>query len=355
MLHRTRQVLLAGTAILILQGALDEDEPPATSQDAAIAELARQAEAIRAFTGTDAVREMLAEVKNLPAIETRIIWFRRVPRAALNDDQYQSLPESEREGFEQLEFDTQRYYETFYGTPLASLRAFDLLAKHGAIKSFAAERVLDIGYGSIGQLRLLAQVGAQAVGLEVETLLHALYGFQGDLEVKSEVDGGGGSIRLVLGLWPHDVEEEVGDGFDLIISNNTLKKGYVTPEESDPHNRGVDLSVSSEEYLRALARALNPGGLIMIYNIGPAPGPDGRGVDEEGNPTYVHMADIRCPFPRAMWEQAGFEILAYDGPDSAVIRHYAHAFGWDEPAQGLDLDQDLFASYTLVRKHRGPA
>jgi SAM-dependent methyltransferase len=319
--------------------------------DDAVAELAAQAEQIRPLVRSGAARELLDQVPNLSAIEPRVVWFRREPRAALCEDEYLALPESEREGFERMDFDTRRYYETFYGTPLVSLRAFDLAAEGGGIISFRGRHVLDIGYGSIGQLRLLAGVGAEAVGLEVEPLLHALYREEGDDE-KAEQSGGAGlgSLRLVLGLWPRDVVTEVGGGYDLIISKNTLKKGYVTPEEPDPRGRGVDLSVPPEKYVQALARALNPGGLVMIYNIGPAPGPDGRGMDAEGNPVYVHMADIRCPFAREMWEEAGFEIVAFDEPDSQAIRQFAHVFGWDDSSQQVDLERDFFASYTLLRK-----
>jgi hypothetical protein len=98
--------------------------------------------------------------------------------------------------------------------------------------------------------------------------------------------------------------------------------------------------------------------LVIIYNIGPGPGPDGRGVDESGEPTYVHMADIRCPFPREQWEAAGFEVVAMDRDDTEKVRSFARAFGWDDAARmgdsAMNLRDDLYAKYSIVRK-RPPA
>ena len=65
----------------------------------------------------------------------------------------------------------------------------------------------------------------------------------------------------------------VGGGYDLFISKNTLKKGYVHPERPVEKRRLLNLDVDDEAFVRALHAALKPGGWVMIYNITPAPSP----------------------------------------------------------------------------------
>ncbi|MCZ6834846.1 MAG: hypothetical protein O7G85_03650, partial [Planctomycetota bacterium] len=313
--------LLMGLCLTFASASHQEDE--------AIAKLNQQGHSIRPLVESNAVKTLLDQVRSLPSITPRTLWFRRDPRSALLPVEYDRLDEDERSTYREMVFDTTRYYETFYGTPIAAMRALDVAADQGSIDSFQGRRILDIGYGSIGQLKLLAQVGADVVGVEVELLLKTLYGFEGDQGSIPNPDGHQGKVRLVHGFWPRDIGEEVGGDFDLIYSKNTLKKGYVTPEQ--PNARGVDLSVTPDQYLEAIHDSLNPNGLFLIYNIGPGPGPDGHGVDDEGEAIYMHMADIRCPFSQALIDKAGFEVIAFNINDSAMIRTYGHAFGWDDP------------------------
>ena len=51
-----------------------------------------------------------------------------------------------------------------------------------------------------------------------------------------------------------------------------------------------------------------------------------------------------------MWEAAGFQVLAFDADDSAFARRMGHALGWDAGESPMDLEKDLFAHYTLVKK-----
>ena len=53
---------------------------------------------------------------------------------------------------------------------------------------------------------------------------------------------------------------------------------------------------------------------------------------------YKNWADGRCPFPRPLWEAAGFEVLAFDCDDTPAIRQIAHALGWDKGESAMDLD-----------------
>jgi hypothetical protein len=84
----------------------------------------------------------------------------------------------------------------------------------------------------------------------------------------------------------------------------------------------------------------------MIYNICPAPSPPGQ--------PYKPWADGRCPFPRPVWDAAGFEIVTFDHDDTPAIRRVAHALGWDKGDSPIDLNTDLFAQYSIMRKRSKP-
>src|SRR4030095_10025565 len=90
-------------------------------------------------------------------------------------------------------------------------------------------------------------------------------------------DGGPpGRLKLVHGRWPAEaaVKEAVGGGFDLVLSKNTLKHGYVRPSEKVDPRMLVDLGVPPEAFLPEVARILKPGGIFAIYNLCPAPRSD---------------------------------------------------------------------------------
>jgi SAM-dependent methyltransferase len=355
--------MVCALALLLATAHVHADAPAADEArdvpDDAIAAMVQQARAIRPLIKTDAVRELLDEVRDLPTIEPRTVWYRRNPQTALSQDAYEALPESERESFQPVAFETTRYYHTFYGTPLASMRAFDLLAAQARIDSFENTRIMDIGFGSIGQLRLLAQAGAHAVGVDVQPIFDVLYRQSGDCGPVARDEGAAGSVAVIIGPWPRDTGKQAGGGYDVIISKNTLKKGYVTPEVV-VEGRGIDLGVPVEDYMQALCDALKPGGYVMIYNIGPGPSPTGRAADAHANndgdaeSEYLHMADIRCPFTEAQWNAAGFEVIAFDVNDTDMVRDFARAFGWNDDAvmgdSAMNLEDDLFAMYTLVCK-----
>ena len=104
----------------------------------------------------------------------------------------------------------------------------------------------------------------------------------------------------------------------------------------------IDLGVTDSAYVHNLHRILKPGGLALIYNLSPAPSPPDK--------PYRPWTDGRSPFPKALWESAGFEVLAFDRDDNAAARAMGHALGWDQGSSPMDLQNDLFAHYTLVRK-----
>jgi hypothetical protein len=334
--------------------------------------LRREAAALEPLAITEPVRRFLRATAALPSIEPRTILHDAARTRAVTADQAASLTPEERSGLQRRVLDESYYYTTRYGSPLAYARPLDLVVQAAGTargdvppapppETFAGLRILDFGYGSIGHLRLLASLGATVVGIEIDPLLHALYSHPGDQGTITGFEGGpAGILRLVHGRWPADetarqaVNEGAardapsGDhggptgGYDLVLSKNVLKNGYLHPAEPVDARMMVNLGVEDEAFVRALAEAIRPGGLLMIYNLCPAPAAPGK--------PYIPWADGRCPFPRGMLESAGFEVLAFDQSDDTAARALGRALGWDEGAGAMNLETDLFALYTLARR-----
>jgi SAM-dependent methyltransferase len=197
---------------------------------------------------------------------------------------------------------------------------------------------MDFGYGTVGHLKLLGLLGADVVGVEVDPMLRALYaGDQGKV-------GKAGHLTLVDGQWPGGpgIAQAAGGGFDLILSKNTLKRGYIHPEREVNPRMLVHLGVDDSTFVAAMYRALKPGGHVLIYNLSPAP--------SKPDQPYLPWSDGRCPFDRGLLERAGFEVIAYDFDDGVEARKLGHALGWDAGPRPMDLANDLFAHATLLRK-----
>jgi SAM-dependent methyltransferase len=202
------------------------------------------------------------------------------------------------------------------------------------------KRVADFGHGGIGQLRLFAELGAKAIGIDIDPLQPVLYAAPED---QGRVGKAGGSVKLVHGRFPADpkVVAGVGGGYDLFLSKNTLKRGYIHPAEKVDPMLLVDLGVDDSTFLKAVASVLKPGGWLVIYNLSPAPNAAGK--------PYRPMADGRCPFSADDLAAAGFETLVRDGVDDNAAPLGA-ALGWDKPPGTMKLEHDLFALVTVARK-----
>ncbi len=305
-------------------------------------------------------KRFVAAAADLPTIEPRTLWRNRAKGEWLTPAQYEQLEEPAREGFEEVSADEFFYYNTRYGTPVAYSRAVDLFFSRikgvdGAPDRFAGLRVLDFGYGGIGHLRIMASLGADAHGVEVDPMLVALYSAPGDTGripfseaacaalpfIEAEVPKSG-ALTLHHGRWPAESEvvASVGHGYDLILSKNVLKRGYIHPEREVDPRRLVNLGVDDAGFARALFDAISPGGFLLIYNLCPAPAP----LDKP----YLPHADGRCPFERSLLEETGFTVLVYDQNDDAGIRTLAGALGWTDG--GMDVENDLFAQWTLLQR-----
>jgi len=308
-----------------------------------VALLCQEAKALEPLVQSRLALDFLKATPELQAIAPRTIYNDKAKQNFYTEVEVRSLSEQRRQTLDRVPVDETSYYTTKYGSPLAYARPLELLGRSG-LETVTGCKILDFGYGSIGQLRLLAALGADVTGVDVDPLLQALYSAPEDKDVAKNRAGNRGRLRLIHGHFPADkaVHQAVGNGYDLILSKNTLKKGYVHPERPVEKRRLLNLEVDDAEFLKAIFAALEPGGRIMIYNISPAPGPPDR--------PYKNWADGRCPFPKEAWESAGFRIDAFDRDDSDSIRAVAHALGWDRGDAPIDLKTDVFALYSLFQK-----
>ena len=263
----------------------------------------------------------------------------------LNETAARSLTEDARRKRKLVRVDETLYYNTKYGSPLAYARPLDLLGQSGVEEtSCGHEEYFDFGYGTVGHLRLLACLGADVTGVDVDPIFPVLYGEPGDQGVVNNPNGRDGRIRLINGRFSADpaIQSAVGDQYDLILSKNTLKRGYVHPERPVEPRRLLNLGVEDAVFVKAFFGALKPSGRVLIYNICPAP--------SRADEPYKNWADGRCPFARNVWESAGFRVVAFDRDDSETIRKFAHALGWDRGESPIDLKNDLFAQYSILEK-----
>lgn len=287
---------------------------------------------VRPLVETQLAKDWLDSVEALLKPGARVV-YRTAKGEFLTEAQYNTLGENEKGEPRKIELPEQFYYYTRYGTPLAYVRMIDLAGQHG-LTSLKGKSIADYGYGGIGHLRLSAQQGARVVGIEVDPMLPVYYSVPGDT---GKI--GDGSIRLVHGFWPGTVAKEVGGGFDLFISKNTLKRGYVHPEREANPAHLISLGVTDEEYLKAVWDALNPGGMFIVYNLAPPQNPPDK--------PFLPMADGRFPFERSLAEKVGFKVLAFDVTDDKFARSMGAAFGWGKPEE---LEKSIFAHYTVLRK-----
>lgn len=310
-----------------------------------VATLRDEAERVLALVESPGAKAFLAATAALPEIGERVVLYDQKTRQAVSAEAHAKLGEEEQARYQPSSFGGEFYYSTRYGSPLAYARLLDVLG--GLIGPntdvLSGKRVLDFGYGGIGHLRLLASLGCDAVGVDVDPLLDVYYGPEDRGTIPPATEGGRpGRLRLVCGSWPGDarVHAEVGGEYDLILSKNVLKKGYVRPAQKVDPRMLVDLGVPPERFLEEVAAALRPGGVFALYNLCPAPRAD----------RYVPWAYGESPFTREEFEAAGFELLAFDVDDRDQAKELGYALRWDQ--QGQDVEEDLFAWYTVARRRK---
>jgi hypothetical protein len=334
---------MIASIVLFLLAQTPPPEPvaPGTVVD----QMKSEATAMTALVQTSLAKEFLTGFQCLPPLATtRVAYYNRETRDAVTEEAVKSMSEEQLKGYAKRDIDEQFFYTTRYGTPVAFARPMEILGRAG-VKRVDGLKILDFGFGSIGQLRAMAALGAMAVGVDVDALLELMYSQPGDTGAieRCSVAGQGaiGNVKLVFGQFPAEasVVTAVGTGFDVFVSKNTLKRGYIHPEQQVDPRMLVHLRVDDETFVRAVFDALKPGGFALIYNLSPAPAKDGE--------TYKPWADGRSPFTRELYERVGFAVVAFDTDDSVAAREMGKTLGWGEQ---MDLANDLFGTYTLVRK-----
>lgn len=323
------------------QRAQEKPEPVSV-----IADIKSQAAAAGSLCETPLGAQFLGAAASLPEVAPRTIYRDRERGLAITEDAWKKLGAEEQAKFKPRECDEKFYYYTGYGTPLNYARALDLAGKYLGSGSWEGKRILDFGYGSIGHLRMLASLGADAEGVEVEPLFAALYSWPGDQGAIEPVAGSKkwGLLRLHHGHWPGEPEvaKSAGDRYDLFISKNTLKRGYVHPEREADERMLIKLGVDDEAFLKAVYDSLKPGGIMLVYNIAPAQNPPEK--------PFLPMADGRFPFDRALAEKVGFEVLAFDVVDDEVMHKYWQVYFPDPDMTLQKLKESIFTHYTVLRR-----
>ncbi len=335
--------LLCSLGVQSLCSTGPAQEPAAAVPESPLAALKKEAASLEPLVTSALAKDFLKATANLPSIAPRTVYLDESTKNYKSEAAAASLSPEEKSSLKRVDLDSSFYWNTKYGSPLAYARPLDVLGRAG-LESASGLKILDFGYGTIGHLRLLASLGANSTGVDVDPLLRALYSAPADQGPVKNPHGPDGHIRLIDGRFPADpaTTAAVSGNYDLFISKNTLKKGYVHPEQKVEPRRLLNLGVDDDAFVKALHHALKPGGWVLIYNFCPAPSPPGS--------PYKNWADGRCPFSRDLWEKAGFRVLAFDQDDSRAARAIGHALGWDQGPSPIDLKSDLFAMYSLMQR-----
>jgi SAM-dependent methyltransferase len=320
--------------------------PDAAPAEGTARQIKRDALAVMPLVQSPLATRFLAATAALPEIAPRMLYHDAGKTIAVNAREAARMAEDKRKTLVPYPADETFYYTTRYGSPLSYARALDLLGQAG-LGPVPGTRLFDFGFGGIGHLRLLASLGMHVTGNDIDPLLQALYSEPGDQGTIAGHEGPAGQIKLVFGHYPgeRDVVVGVGGGYDVILSKNVLKKGYIHPDRPAEKRFLIDLGVEDSVFLKAIWSALKPGGRFLIYNICPAPSPPDK--------PFVPWSDGRSPFTTAQFEAAGFRIVTFDREDTAAVRALGHALHWDQGEDAMDLQNDLSVLYTLAEKPAG--
>lgn len=320
--------------------------PVPTPAESAVARTQRQAAALESLVTSDLAHSFLAATAKLPDPGERTLYRNRAKGVTLAKPAFDALPADQQAGYEPRPCTPDFYYDTKHGSALVYSRVVDLIAKHATFGAGDTPRLLDFGYGTIGQLRLLAECGFDAHGVDIDPDLAALYSDPADTGAAGS--GGTGRVGVHLGRWPAEpaLVAAIGRNFDVITSKNTLKAGYIHPtppagQTVDPRKL-VKLGVDDTTFLKSVHDSLKPAGLFVIYNICPAQNPP----DKE----YIPWADGKSPWSREEFAAAGFDVLEFDVEDQAWVLDCFARLGYlgDKPRE--QSAKEYFCWYTVLKR-----
>ena len=158
---------------------------------------------IRPLVSSELAQDFLQAASNLPAVAPRTVYRDATRRSFLSEADASRMGEEQRKGLSPIAVDETFYYTTKYGSPLAYTRPIELVGRAG-VAHLGGMRVLDFGYGSIGHIRLMASLGSEVTGVDVDPLLRALYSGPGDQGMSQGSGGREGRVTLIEGAaTPH--------------------------------------------------------------------------------------------------------------------------------------------------------
>ena len=157
--------------IVLLLAAVAASDPAAASQPS---ELPAEARKLRPLAHSELGRAFLKAAESTPPYAPRTVYRRGKAREWLGAAAFGKLTAADRAAWTPVTIDEDTYQGLFYGSPLAYLLPLERLGGAG-FGMLRDKRVIDFGHGGIGQLRLFAELGAQAVGIDVDPLQPVLY------------------------------------------------------------------------------------------------------------------------------------------------------------------------------------
>jgi hypothetical protein len=324
--------------------AADAPAPSAPPPSEGAERIADAASRLAPEVGAAFARAFVSAAETLPYQPPRTLYRRADKSAYWSAAEAAKLPPAERAALVAVPATEELYYNPpQYGDALAYARLFEVLAEGAGagLADWEQLRVFDFGYGGIAHLKMLAALGADATGVDPDPMLRALYS-----EPTDQGPFGPGRVRVIAGRFPAEPEvlSAVGGGYDLVLAKNVLKRGYIHPERPAEERFLIRLGVDDPTFLGAIAALLKPGGWWLIYNICPAPSP--------ANQPFLPWSDGRSPWTREQYQAAGFVVRVFERDDTAATRRMAHLLGWDSGPESVDIEHDLFASYTLLERAR---
>ena len=177
---------------------------------------------------TPFAKSLLAGYGCLQPVRPMTVYVHNETRDVVSAADGAKLTPEQMKAYTKRDIDDRFYYYTRYGTPVAFVRPMEILGKAG-VKTAEGLKLVDFGFGSIGQLRALAGSGADVTGIEVDPVLKLIYAAEPGKVTRCAASGKGrdGSINLAFGQFPKDpaVVKQVGGGYDVFVSKNTLKRG----------------------------------------------------------------------------------------------------------------------------------
>ena len=151
-------------ACLLLTGCAASKPPADADETYGVLELRADAEDLRAMVNEPWILRFLAATEQLSPVPPRTLMVDAERKAAYTRKEAAELPAAEQAGLRKETFDDTYYFTTRFGTPLAYVRPFQVLAGAG-LADVKGKKVLDFGHGMITQLQLLARIGADVVGM----------------------------------------------------------------------------------------------------------------------------------------------------------------------------------------------